>query len=260
MSVRPADATKSWIARQESIRSNVQAVEATDQVTFHAISVHAECMMVMHGDHRESWEETSLLNWRSGTTENRCGAAWSGLAFLLCAGFMAGPAHAAIETRDVLKTYFETGDAPTSQDFEDVLNIILNESLPGSYGITAPADPNGAIIRAQGSVIDASVTSGAMPAGLGPGWAGSSGYLGLALSISGATHYGYLQMSAGAAGTAELYPMFVEAFVWETVPGASITTAPVIVPEPGTLAMVTFGMILLASRRRQIPLPLVSLQ
>jgi hypothetical protein len=98
--------------------------------------------------------------------------------------------------------------------------------------------------------LDEGVTIGDNPslvfgpaAGLDGTWAGRSDFLGLAFTDNSQTHYGYLQLSAGAPGSTDLYPMFVDAFVYQDVAGMAITTATVPTPEPSTLVLAAIGLL-----------------
>ena len=76
------------------------------------------------------------------------------------------------------------------------------------------------------------------------------------LTISGQLHFGYLQMSAGAPGGGDLYPMQVDVVAWETTPGLAITTSLLPIPEPSSALLIGGGLAMLALRRESTREPL----
>jgi hypothetical protein len=153
--------------------------------------------------------------------------------------------HAAIESRDVLKTYFETGDVPTEQNFGNLIDSMINLPSDGITYTGSIPDPAGlgGMLGEGDEVGPGAIFSGV--AGLGEDWFGQSGFLGLSLEINAQTHYGYLQITAAPG---DQYPMYVEHFVYETDPNTPITAASV--PEPGALAFATLGLLGTCLRRR----------
>ena len=164
---------------------------------------------------------------------------------LACILMSTARVHAAKVSRDVLKTFFETGDVPTEQSFGNLIDSILNEgSDPVIYtGSIVDAAGLGALLGEGTEVGPGTLFSGV--AGLGEDWVGQSGFLGLSLEINAQTHYGYLQITAAPG---DQYPMFVEYLSYETEPNTPITAATV--PEPCTLAIATLGLLGTGMRRR----------
>ena len=160
----------------------------------------------------------------------------------------ADRAGAAIESRDVLKTYFETGDVPTEQQFANFLDSMVHQVEDGHLIGVVPT-PDGAARLGEGESVGPGLTFGAA-AGLSDDWLQQSGFLGLSFNILTETHYGYLQISAADDANSP-YPMQVDYFVYETTPDTSITTATV--PEPATLSLLAFGGLALSRRRSPEP-------
>ena len=147
-------------------------------------------------------------------------------------------ARAAIESREVLKTYFETGDIPTEQQFSNLIDSMVNLPSDGGSvsGVGADDLGLGALLKEGVEVGPGLLYSDV--AGLGEAWVGQSGYLGLRLEIDSQPHYGYLQITAAPN---DQYPMFVEYLVYETDPNTPIST--VNVPEPSTLVLSALGLL-----------------
>lgn len=171
------------------------------------------------------------------------------LAALAVTIWFAGISSGAEETRSILKSYFQTGDTPTEEQFgnliESVVNFMDDDHL---LGVHTAADGGGAILG-DGAVIGSGLAYG--PAeGLSSDWIGQSGFLAMSFEQDSQTHYGFLQITgAGGPGATDPYPMFVEYFVFENEPGAAITTS--FVPEPGSalLGGIALFALLLTGRR-----------
>ena len=165
---------------------------------------------------------------------------------LACVLTSTARVHAAIESRAVLKTYFETGDTPTEGQFGNLIDSMVNLPSDGiSYTGSIPdATGLGAMLSEGDEVGPGALFSGV--AGLSEDWVGHSGFLGLSLEINAQTHYGYLQITAAPG---DQYPMFVEYFVYETQPNTPITTTNV--PEPGTFALTSLSLLGLGIRHRK---------
>lgn len=176
------------------------------------------------------------------------------VAFLgTLATISTGPTlRAAIESRDTLKTYFETGDVPTQEQFADMIDSYISlsedrgllglQNIPGGFGERLGV----------GDVVDASSLFG--PAeGLGPEWISQSSFLGLSFEQDSHVHYGYLHLITDIDGAGTMYPVTIDRFVFENVPGAGITISPV--PEPGTVALAAMALVSLAAwgwRRKRL--------
>jgi hypothetical protein len=162
-----------------------------------------------------------------------------------------GPAKvmlAAIESRDVLKTYFETGDTPTEADFASMVNDLVRKVDDSTLiGVRLDAVGQAAMLDI-GETIGPGVNFGPA-AGLGDEWLDDSGFLALSfLTAAGQRHYGYLQIEAGP-DAANPYPMLVEYLVFEDIPDRSIETTEV--PEPAAMGLLALGSLAVFRKRRK---------
>ena len=179
----------------------------------------------------------------------------------------ARPAIAAIESRSILKTYFETGDTPTEQQFASLIdsqfNLLIDfgssieshsvrtsrlgirsagsEQKLARFGVGDPIGPAG---PGEGWVLEGSV-------GATSDWVGESGFLGLEFELDttgiATTHYGFVQMSVDGPSSATPYAIRVDAFAYQTEPNTPITTFTI--PEPGTCLLALAGLSALGLRR-----------
>ena len=176
-------------------------------------------------------------------------------------------AAAAIESRLILETYFETGDIPTGDDFKDLIDSYVHQVDDGvttytltGIGRTVGGGPNGQGLRVGGNVginetlpyadIHVGYTAADLPE-MEPQWAGNFGYLPLRYSndATGQTHFGYLQGRMESAGTPTLGPGFQAQYLaWETTPGATIVTS--VLPEPAGAAVLVALVGVLEVRRK----------
>jgi hypothetical protein len=180
------------------------------------------------------------------------------------------PCGAAVESRDILKTYFETGKIPTETQFESLIDSLLSLSL--TYG-TAPdlhlldLDATGGIgddgvgnaLRLEvGATIDSFVhriDDGVYLSGAS-GWPGAGpGFLALIFELPDAsgtgttTHYGFVEMSVDGPSSADPYAIRLRGFAWESNPDTPITTFH-LVPEPSTAALTLLGLLAFKGRKR----------
>ena len=187
----------------------------------------------------------------------------------------AQPVRAAIETRETLKTYFQTGDVPTAEQFGNLIDSLVNfvddrdliglrvydPQLDYQIGDTVifqrlgAGDVVGEVAEGTGSTPPAQEFADWHP--LDPNdpsamdvatdFAGQYGFLGIQLlDPFGQVNYGYIQMGMDPAGTPDP-AIYVDYIVYESTPNTPITVAPV--PEPGTAMLLVVGLIGLAVRR-----------
>src|SRR5882672_4308744 len=157
----------------------------------------------------------------------------------------AGPAWAAIEAREILETYFQTGDVPTQDQFatliDSAVNMIDDRKLIGlkvydpqrTYLAGDTAIFNRLAVGATvGEVAEGNATT--PPALEFASWppldpndpsemdvatdfAGQYGYLGILLEDSfGQVNYGYLQMGMDPAGSVPHPAIYVDYLVYES--------------------------------------------
>jgi hypothetical protein len=189
----------------------------------------------------------------------------------------AQSAHGAIESRETLKTYFQTGDVPTQDQFKDLIDSSINFIDDRNLIGLKVYDPQstyqvGDTVVFQRLAVGASVgavaegSPGSPPALEFASWppldpndpsemdvatdfAGQYGFLGIQLQdSSGQVNYGYLQMGMDPVGSADHPAIHVDYIVYESTPNTPITVAAV--PEPGTAILCVLGLVGLARRRR----------
>jgi hypothetical protein len=158
---------------------------------------------------------------------------------------MMTPAMAAIESRDVLKSYFETGDVPTEEQFSALIDSFIHRLDDGlTYVGTTPDALGLGSLLGEGTKVGGPGSFFALADGLGEEWVGQSGFLGLSLELDSQTHYGYLQITSPSD---DQYPMYVEYVVYETQPNTPIVAAQI--PEPSTLSVALLGVITICRLR-----------
>jgi hypothetical protein len=172
-------------------------------------------------------------------------------------------AHAAIESRNILKTFFETGDVPTQDQFSNLIDSYVHQTDDGLNLAGIGAFPSGSAaglaLRIGGNV----GINEALPDTYGAGWkpyqtpptsptpqmcsqfCGTSGFLPLKYTGSDGSHFGFLQVDMGASPGAGI---FVTQLAWETSPNTALTTFAV--PEPTALALMLLGLPAMVRRRR----------
>ncbi len=153
----------------------------------------------------------------------------------------AARAEAAIEPREILKTFFETGDIPTAEQFGNLIDSMLNYTEDRALlGLRTYSDGRAALLT-DGTLIGPSLDFGPA-AGLSPDWFGQSGFVGLSFLQNSEVHYGYLQIRSDNPSTGDLYPMFVTYLVVEDQPNTPIVTS--FVPEPSSIVLAACGGLL----------------
>jgi|SoiMethySBSTD1v2_1073268.scaffolds.fasta_scaffold2175457_1 hypothetical protein len=198
------------------------------------------------------------------------------LAVVSLAIFGSAQAQAAIESRETLKTYFQTGDVPTAEQFatliDSLVHFVDDRDLIGLrvYDPQASYLPGDTVVFERlgaGATVGAIAegTPGSPPALEFASWppldpndpteidvatdfAGQYGFMGILLEDGfGQVNYGYIQMGMDPIGSAPHPAIYVDYIVYESTPNTPITVAPV--PEPGTAMLLVVGLIGLAVRR-----------
>lgn len=146
-----------------------------------------------------------------------------------------------------MKTFFETGDVPTQEQFSNLIDSFIHQEDDGVYVRMIPGSGGKAALLTEGMTVGP-LSTFAPVAGLSDEWAGQLGFAGLAFTQNSETHYGYLQIrsgdpgSSGTPGGPPLYPMFVAYFVFESLADTPIVISSV--PEPSTLVLGILGGLL----------------
>jgi hypothetical protein len=193
---------------------------------------------------------------------------------------VAARAEAAIESRNILKTYFETGDKPTQQQFSNLIDSYVHQTDDGLtlYAFGVAQDSSGEnFLRVGGNVginetlPDTKLHKSAWRTapvpnippipGMCPSFCGLSGFLPLQYVGPDGTslHYGFLEIRMEAAGGIAMLggggvaddgpAIFVANWAWETTPDATITTF--FTPEPASAALLAMPLALTAFVRRR---------
>jgi len=197
---------------------------------------------------------------------------------MLVISVSALPARAAVVSRAVLKSFFQTGDVPTQEQFatfiDSTINFVDDRYLLGLkvynpqvtyitgdtviFNRLSIGDPVGQV--AEGTTTTPPAREFANWGPLNPNdpsamdvatdFAGQSGFMGIQLQDgTGQINYGYLQMGMDSAASALHPAIHVDYIVYESEPNKPITVASV--PEPSSaLFLLSCGGMLLARRRR----------
>ncbi len=185
----------------------------------------------------------------------------------------ASPADGAIISRPILKTFFQSGDKPTEQQFSTLLDSMVNYTedryLLGLrvYDPTIVYAPGDAVPIKRFGIGD---TAPAAPLGyadphvnpplMASDFAGQFGFAAFRLADSSGLGdcYGFMQIQmdalpppTGGAGAPTTEPpgIFVEYIAFETTPNTPVSTF--LVPEPSAGAAIALLPIVAARRRRQ---------
>ena len=178
--------------------------------------------------------------------------------------FCCPPAHGAIEPRSILKTFFESGDVPTQDQFSNLIDSFIHQTDDGltliGIGGTPDGSAAGRAIRVGGNVgINEllpdtfsgswrSPQSTSLPQ-MCSAFCGISGFLPLKYEGLDGPHYAFLQIGMGAdPGASPGAPIFVTQWVWESSPNTALITFAV--PEPTSLALLFLGLPAILGRRR----------
>jgi hypothetical protein len=175
------------------------------------------------------------------------------------------PAHAAIEPRSILKTFFESGDVPTQDQFSNLIDSYIHQTDDGydlvGIGSIPDGSASGRAIRIGGNVgINEQLPdtfSGTWKSPINTSlprmcaeFCGTSGFLPLKYAGSDGAHYGFLQIDMGAdPGASPGAPIFVTQWVWESSPNTALTTFAA--PEPTALALLLVGLTPVLCQRRR---------
>ena len=183
--------------------------------------------------------------------------------------FYCPPAHGAIEPRSILKTFFETGDVPTQEQFSNLIDSYIHQTddgltLTGIGGIP-DGSAAGKAIRVGGNVgineLLPDTFSGSWRSPISTSlprmcseFCGTSGFLPLKYEGLDGPHFGFLQIDMGTdPGISPGAPIFVTQWVWESSANTALTTFAV--PEPTTFALLLVGLksIFCSRSRRHCP-------
>ena len=187
---------------------------------------------------------------------------------LFCAaaimGVMSPGAQAAVVPRAILKSYFETGDVPTQDQFSNLIDSYIHQTddgltLVGVGGVEdgsarGIAARTGEYVGINETLPDTSFGSAvyippqvSAPPEMCTMFCGQSGFLPLKYMNAAGTeaHYGFLQVEMGPEPTS---PIFVTQWVWESSANTTLTTFAV--PEPAIAAMLLFALPVALGRRR----------
>lgn len=180
---------------------------------------------------------------------------------------MVSTAFAAIESRDVLKTYFETGDTPTETQFDNLIDSTLNLVVDFGPSIEqhtlAFTDANGALVAASDPFRESGTDVKALEEfrheakvmGLvGGNHPNVIHFLGVKFEMDNNgitnTHYGFLEFSVDGPLSGTPYAIHIERFVYESTPNTTLYTVAA-VPVPAPAWLFNSALLILLTRKRQ---------
>lgn len=182
------------------------------------------------------------------------------LMFLMHANF----AFSAVENRDLLKTYFETGDVPTETQFTNLIESVLNVAV--DYGVAIDqhmisfTDGVGNSIASSAPFRNAGVDVKALEEfkheakvlGRLGNHPNVVHFIGVQFQMETAgvvgDHFGFLTLSVAGPASSTPYAVYLHGFSYESSPGASILTSAQ-VPIPSALWLYCSGFLLVFSGR-----------
>ncbi len=171
-------------------------------------------------------------------------------AFLLMS--VSQIASAAIQTRETLKTFFETGDVPTQDQFQNLIDSFLNYNDDGLFitGVVQNSSTGAAGRKYEDDVIDSTSVfaaiggPGAVVPPMAPEFSGQSGFLGLRFSDASAhTYFGYFQLTMDDILLIDPAGIHVDYFVFNDAVGEAISVNAVPVPAAAWLLGSALGML-----------------
>jgi hypothetical protein len=194
------------------------------------------------------------------STNRRCAAVLVVLSLIAGA---TSQAFGAVVPRALLKTYFETGDVPTQEQFGTLIDSMVHGTVvddrfllglrqydPGStflpgdikrFGIgdKAPAGPLGYVLPGSGGTIQ-----------MAPDFAGHFGFAALLFGDStGQSYYGFMQLEMDPLSPTAAGPgIHVQYIGIESQPNTPVTME--VIPEPGTLGAVALAAGMMLRRKR----------
>jgi hypothetical protein len=175
-------------------------------------------------------------------------------------------AYGAIVPRNILKSFFETGDVPTQEQFSNLIDSYVHHTDDGfdlvAIGSIPDSSAAGRALRVGGNVginetLPDTYSGIWKPYPTAPGttlpqmcpmFCGTSGFLPLKYAGADGPHYGFLQIDMGAdPGASPGAAIYVTQLVWESSPNTTLTTFAV--PEPTGLGLLLVGLMSILCRR-----------
>lgn len=185
-------------------------------------------------------------------------------AAALCALFVqlviGSSVEAAIESRAILKTYFETGNVPTESQFGSLIDSMVNytddRDIIGLrvYNPSAVYQPGDTVVLKRFGIGDTAPANPAEyvnphvnPVDLATDFGGHLGFLGVQFRKGADTFYGFLQIEMQDPLVHTPPGIDVHFVVYETTPNTPVMTF--LVPEPGGVLAAMTGCLLCMRRR-----------